>query len=116
VAERGQENCQDPRNLPLILGAIVGCLAYAISHRVKAPGLNYLPESSTWSLAPPQEAIAMTYYGVVLYGLVGLAVGVILGKLLGSRLATPSATRALTASAVAIALAALGYFAVVELS
>jgi uncharacterized membrane protein len=91
-----------------------GVVFYAAAHSLPVPTLIYLPVQETWTWRAPDGAIAMHYYGVLLWGALGFAVGGALG-------AVPGVLRALSAgrvaiSAVTLLAAALLYFIVRELT
>ena len=58
---------------------IGGAFAYAACDWGRWPVLAYLPLAETTTLSPPPGAIAITYLGVVAWGLGGLAVGALVG-------------------------------------
>lgn len=61
---------------------IGGAFAYAACDWGHWPLLTYLPVRGELALATPPGAIAMTYWGYVLWGLGGLACGALVGAAL----------------------------------
>ncbi len=58
---------------------IAAVFAYAACDWARWPRLTYLPVTGEWTLSAPAGAVAVTYLGVVLWGLGGLCVGAIIG-------------------------------------
>ena len=61
---------------------IGGAFAYAACDWGRWPVLSYLPQIGELTFSPPPGAIAITYLGVVAWGLGGLACGALVGALL----------------------------------
>jgi len=108
---------QDPRHLSHALGIALGCVAFVAVHWFDAPRPRYLPESGEWSLVAEPPKIAMTFYGTVLWGVIGTLVGWGLARVpaIGRRLAHPSTAAAVSMSAAAAVIASLLYFLLVYL-
>ena len=108
---------QDPRHLSQALGIALGCLAFVAVHWFDAPRPRYLPETGGWSLVEVPPQIAMTFYGTVLWGLLGAAAGWSLARVpaIGRWLARPQTAAAVSMSAAAAVIASLLYFLVVYL-
>jgi hypothetical protein len=111
------EELQSPDHAASILGIALGCASYAFAHRFAPPMVHYLPEIGEWSTDPPPELIAMSYFGVVPYGLLGFVVGWAIAKIpgVGPWLHTQGA-RKLTAAATAAIAGALLYHVAFELA
>lgn len=58
---------------------IGGAFAYAACDWGQWPRLSYLPIVGQWTLRPPAGAVAITYLGVVAWGVGGAAVGALVG-------------------------------------
>ena len=108
---------QDPRHLSHALGIVLGCVAFVAVHWFDAPRPRYLPQTGGWSMVEVPPQIAMTFYGTVLWGLVGTVVGRALARVppIGRWLARPSTAAAVSMSAAAAVIASLSYFLVVYL-
>jgi hypothetical protein len=108
---------QQGRHTAVALAVTLGCLSYVIAHLMHAPHPHYLPVSGGWVVEPPAGAIAMGYYGVLLYGLGGAVGGLVLARLpgLATRLQTSSVSAGLSRLAALVVFGALAYFIVVEL-
>jgi hypothetical protein len=86
-----------------------GVIAFSAAHAIPLPAPAYLPESGAWTLRPPEGAIAMHYYGVLGWGLLGAGLGPVWARTRWGRDGAPHAW-AVTALAVALV-----YFVGVEL-
>jgi hypothetical protein len=63
--------------------AIIGAaFAYAACDWARWPRLTYMPVRGEWSMGSALGSTAMTYLGVVLWGIGGLTVGALAGSLL----------------------------------
>jgi hypothetical protein len=109
---------QSARHVGVALGVVVGCLAYVAAHAASAPSPKYLPETGHWAFEVPAGRIAMSYYGLLLWGAAGFLVGVGAAAIpaVSRSLAAPPAARLLHRGGVLVVVAAVVYFAVVELS
>lgn len=106
---------QDPRHVSHALGIALGCVAFVAVHWFDAPRPRYLPQTGTWSLVAVPPQIAMTFYGTVVWGIIGTAVGWALARVPPIRrwLTRPSTAAAVSMSAAAAVIASLLYFLVV---
>lgn len=105
-----------PSNLdvtPWFLGLTLGVGFYLGAHSLGVPVLTYLPVTGAWTWHEPPGAIAMHYYGVTLWGLLGFGIGFVFGRI--RSVASRLPIRFLVPSAVALFVAGLVYFFVVEL-
>lgn len=60
--------------------ALIGAgFAYAACDWASWPRLTYLPVSGEWTMAAPPGVVAVTYLGVVAWGIGGLAIGAMIG-------------------------------------
>ena len=56
----------DTRGLgPVLLGAIAAVVVYPLAHLLGPPLPRFLPAIGAWSMAPPEGAISIGYYGYV---------------------------------------------------
>jgi hypothetical protein len=74
---------------------IGGAFAYAACGWGQWPCVAYIPLERTFTLHPPQGAIAMLYPGIVLWGVGGAAVGAAIGAGLCAAWRRPWPDRAL---------------------
>jgi hypothetical protein len=61
---------------------IGGAFAYAACDWGQWPRLTYLPVTGELTMSPPAGAVAIPFWGVVLWGLGGAVTGVLVGALL----------------------------------
>ena len=98
----------------IAMGAIIGgAFAYAACDWGTWTHLAYLPLQGGFAMGARFGGIAMHYYGLVLWGLGGLAVGAGLGAIAGAVWPRPwpqTALRVLGAWAIAAVLLAGSYF------
>ena len=108
---------QRGRHSTVALAVTLGCVGYVAAHGLHAPHPNYLPVTGGWAVDPPAGAIAMGYYGLLLYAFAGALVGAVLGRLpgLADRMQYPSVAAGLARVASLTVFAALAYFVVTEL-
>lgn len=106
-----------PRAPGLLLGLVLGLTAYVLAHALDAAPLYHLPATGAWVTHPPDGAIAMSYYGLLLTGLAGLLLGLALGALPPIRraLAAPTPARWLRRAAALTVLLALAHPVATEL-
>jgi hypothetical protein len=109
---------QDTRNVPLVLGLVVGCVAYMTCILFTPPVLCYLPEVQEWTFSAPPDRIAMRYFGMPQWGIGGFVIGFFLARVrpIGEALARPAASRLLARVAATAVMGALLYVLVKELS
>lgn len=111
------EELQRPDHAASILGIALGCASYVCAHRVGRPLVQYLPEIGEWSTDPPPHLIAMSYFGLVPYGLLGFVMGWAIAKIPGVRTWLHSqGARKLGAAATAAIAGALLYHVAFELA
>lgn len=104
----------ETKSVPLLLGLALGAAAYVAAHSFHVPVLTYLPVTGEWTVREPPGAIAMHYFGVVLYGLGFGALGFALGHI--RPLAQRLRGRALPTVALALLTGGLAYFLIRELT
>lgn len=106
---------QDPRHSAQALGIALGCVAFVAVHWFDAPRPRYLPQTGAWSLVEVPPQIAMTFYGTVLWGLLGTVTGWALARVppIARWLARPTTAAAVSMSAAAAVIASLLYFLLV---
>ena len=111
------EDLQHPGHAAPILGIAVGCAAYATAHRIGGPLFDYLPEIGEWTTDTSHQLVAITYYGMIPYGLLGFVAGWAIAKIpgVGAWLHTHGA-RLLTVAATAAIAGALLYHLGIELT
>jgi hypothetical protein len=109
---------QDARNVPLVLGLLVGCLAYMVCVVFSPPVLSYLPEVGRWSFSEPPDLIAMRYYGMPQWGMGGFLIGFLLARVppIARVLAGQRGGRLLTLATVAVVTGSLAYLMVSQLA
>ena len=109
---------QDPRNVPLVLGLVMGCLGYMVCVVLTPPVLCYLPEVGRWSFSEPPDLIAMRYYGMPQWGMGGFLVGYLLARVpaIARVLAGQTGGRLLALAAVAVLTGSLAHLMVVQLA
>jgi hypothetical protein len=74
--------------------ALIGAaFAYAACDWAQWPRLTYLPVQGAWTISAHPTGIAITYIGVVAWGLGGLCIGAILGATLCRIYRRPLSTR-----------------------
>jgi hypothetical protein len=69
------------RAYTIAMCALIGAaFAYSACEWARWPRLTYFPVTGDWAVVPPTAtSITITYLGVVLWGLGGLAVGALVG-------------------------------------
>lgn len=70
---------QHPRAIPMLLGALAYGLTYSLVKILHLPALKYLPVERAWSFAPSEGAVAMGYYGLLLWASLAFGCGFALG-------------------------------------
>jgi hypothetical protein len=109
---------QHPRNVPLVLGLLFGCLGYLACVVLSPPVLCYLPELQQWSFGAPPDRIAMRYFGMPQWGVGGFLIGFVIGRVpaVATRLGQAAAARILVRVTAVAVMGNLLYFLVKELA
>ncbi len=92
---------------------IRAAFAYATSDWARWPTLAYLPVRGEWTMHAPPGAIAITYLGIVAWGIGGAAIGALVGAGMCALARKPLSDRVillLGAWAITAILLAGGYF------
>lgn len=102
----------------LVVALLFGVLFYVAAYALGLPAPKYLPVTGEWRMTPPENAIKMGYYGLLLWGIAGWTLGYVLGRqpMVQRMLAKPRVCRFLGWGSIAVVLFGLVHFVSHELS
>ncbi|MEE2779981.1 MAG: peroxiredoxin [Myxococcota bacterium] len=98
------ETSLHPRSGGLLLASLCGMAAYGVTYALGGMMLFYLPVEDVWTFHPPEGAVRISYFGLVLNGVLGALVGGIMGRVpwMSARLERFSTVRWLSRAVLAL--------------